>query len=75
MIDRSRPVPPYLQLAAILRSQITSGERPRGSRLPAVLALADEFGVAQVTVQKALKLLKDEGLVVAHSGYGTFVAE
>jgi DNA-binding GntR family transcriptional regulator len=75
MIDRSRPMPPYLQLAAILREKINSGELARGTRLPSVLGLADEYGVAQVTVQKALALLKAEGLVVAYAGYGTFVSE
>lgn len=31
--------------------------------------------VAQITVQKALQLLKDEGLVVGVGGYGTFISE
>lgn len=75
MIDRARPLPPYLQLAAILREKIADGELPPGTRLPSVLGLAAEYRVAQVTVQKALALLKDEGLVVAYAGYGTFVSE
>jgi len=68
-------MPPYLQLAANLRSKITSGELAPGTRLPSVLGLAAEYHVAQITVQKALTLLKDEGLIVAYTGYGTFVAE
>jgi len=68
-------MPPYLQMAAILRGKITSGELAPGTRLPSVLGLAGEYHVAQATVQKALALLKDEGLIVAYAGYGTFVAE
>jgi DNA-binding GntR family transcriptional regulator len=75
MIDRSRPMPPYMQLAQLLRDKIGSGELAPGTRLPSVLGLAAEYGVAQVTVQKALVLLKSEGLVVAYAGYGTFVQE
>lgn len=75
MISRDRPVPPYRQLAAIIRGRITSGELPRGSRLPSILAMSGEYQVSVPTVRKALTLLKDEGLVVGVGGYGTFVAE
>jgi DNA-binding GntR family transcriptional regulator len=75
MIDRARPMPPYMQLAAILREKVASGELAPGTRLPSVLGLAAEYQVAQVTVQKALALLKEEGLVVAYAGYGTFISE
>jgi DNA-binding GntR family transcriptional regulator len=75
MIDRNRPVPPYRQLAAIIRSQVESGELAPGSRLPSITALAAQYGVAQITVQKALALLKDEGLVTGVGGYGTFISE
>jgi DNA-binding GntR family transcriptional regulator len=74
-IDRSRPLPPYLQLAQAIRDRVASGDLAPGERLPSVLALADEFDVAPVTVQKALRILKSEGLVVAYQGHGTFIAE
>lgn len=75
VIDRGRPVPPYRQLAAILREAIVSGGLAPGSRLPSVLALARQYEVAAITVQKALGLLKAEGLVTGVAGYGTFVSE
>lgn len=68
-------MPPYLQLAAILREEIASGRRARGSRLPSILALAGQYEVSVPTVRKALTLLKDEGLVTGVGGYGTFVSE
>jgi GntR family transcriptional regulator len=75
MIDRGRPVPPYRQLADIIRGKIESGELQPGQRLPSIMGLAAEYEVAQITVQKALTLLKAEGLVVGVAGYGTFVTE
>jgi len=75
VITRGTPVPPYRQLAAIIRGQIESGELAPGQQLPSVVALAAEYEVSTPTVKKALSLLKDESLVTGVAGYGTFVAE
>ena len=75
MITRGTPVPPYRQLAAIIRGQIESGELTPGQQLPSVINLAAEYDIAVPTVRKAISLLKDEGLVTGVAGYGTFVAE
>jgi GntR family transcriptional regulator len=74
-ISRDRPVPPYLQLAAIIRGQVESGELARGTRLPSILAMSGQYGVSVPTVRKALGVLKAEGLVTSVGGYGTFIAE
>jgi GntR family transcriptional regulator len=75
MITRGTPVPPYRQLAAILRGKIESGELAPGQQLPSVITLAADYQIAVPTVRKAIGLLKDEGLVTGVAGYGTFVAE
>lgn len=75
MISRDRPVPPYLQLAAIIRNRVASGELGRGARLPPILTMAAEYGVSVPTVRKALQVLKAEGLVTGVPGYGTFISE
>jgi DNA-binding GntR family transcriptional regulator len=75
VITRGTPVPPYRQLAAILRAQIESGELAPGQQLPSVVALAGTYEIAVPTVRKAISLLKTEGLVTGVAGYGTFVAE
>lgn len=72
-IDRGSPVPPYIQLAEILRAQIRSGELPAGARLPGLRSLRQEFDLAEFTVRKAVALLRDEGLVVTSRGMGTYV--
>jgi DNA-binding transcriptional regulator YhcF (GntR family) len=62
---------PYMQLAAILREQITSGQIR--DRVPSLTHLAEEHGVALNTVQRAFRVLKDEGLIYTRPGRGTFV--
>jgi GntR family transcriptional regulator len=74
MIMRGTPVPPYLQLVAILRGKIESGELAPGQQLPSALTLASDYQVSAPTVKKALGVLKDEGLITGVAGYGTFVA-
>jgi DNA-binding GntR family transcriptional regulator len=75
MVTRGTPQPPSRQLAALLRAKIESGELAPGTALPSIVALATEHQVATNTVQKALRILKDEGLIVSVPGYGTFVGE
>jgi DNA-binding GntR family transcriptional regulator len=75
VIIRGTPVPPYQQLAAMLRAQIESGELAPGQQLPSVIKLAEQYDIAVPTVRKAISLLKAEGLVTGVAGYGTFVAE
>lgn len=71
VIDYDAADPPYRQLAAILRARIESGEIT--TRLPGERHLQQEFGMALVTVRKAVRLLRDEGLVRTEAGWGTFV--
>ncbi|MEV6649923.1 GntR family transcriptional regulator [Streptomyces sp. NPDC051219] len=72
-IDREGPVPPYRQIADQLRARITDGTIPVGRRIPSLVELEAEFGVARDTLRKAVKVLKDEGLVETVSGMGVYV--
>jgi DNA-binding GntR family transcriptional regulator len=62
-----------LRLAAALRERIKSGDLRPGDALPSINRLAQEEGVAKTTAQKALQVLKDEGLVRGIQGWGTIV--
>jgi DNA-binding GntR family transcriptional regulator len=73
MINRGTPVPPYRQLAALIRAQIESGELAPGVALPSILKLSEQHQMSQFTVKKAIRVLKDEGLIEGVAGYGTFV--
>jgi DNA-binding GntR family transcriptional regulator len=74
VIEHGAPEPLYLQLAAIIRARIASGEYPPRTRVPSVTALAAEHGVAEMTARKALRLLRDAGLLVIVDGRGSFTA-
>lgn len=67
------PTPPYQQLASILRDRIAAGEFRPGDALPSEKDLVQEHGLARETVRRAVKVLRDEGLVVTIPGRGTFV--
>ena len=70
-IDHDAEEPLYLQLAAILRGQIESGELER--RVPSVKTLTQQYGVAQGTAERALAVLREEGLIRSRMGRGHFV--
>jgi GntR family transcriptional regulator, transcriptional repressor for pyruvate dehydrogenase complex len=60
-----------------LRGLIHRGELGPGDRLPSERALADELGIARVSLREALAQLQQEGYLVARRGAlgGTFVTE
>jgi len=66
-------VPVYLQLAAILRGQIERGELAPRRPLPSINRLAQQYEVARGTVEKAIQVLRDEGLVRTVIGRGVYV--
>jgi GntR family transcriptional regulator len=75
MIDREGPVPPYRQVAAILRQRITSGQIPPGRAIPSIVQMEAEFEVARDTLRKAVQILKEEGLVETVRGMGVYVRQ
>lgn len=66
---------PHERIAAELRSSILSGDIEPGAQLPTTAQLMARFGVTNQTVQRAMGVLKSEGLVVGRSGSGVFVRE
>ena len=63
------PLPKYHQVYLVLRQQLV--ERRFDGGLPGELALVKQFGVARVTVRKALERLASEGLIERAPGRGT----
>jgi len=68
-------LPKYVQLREALRSAIKDGNWGPGAQLPPEAELARAVPFSLGTVQKALKALVEEGVVVRRQGHGTFVAE
>ena len=71
-VDPELPEPLYQQVAAILRERIASGEL--AARIPSLKTIAETYGVSHVTAEKAMNLLRDEGLIVVVIGRGAYVA-
>ena len=71
--DDARPT--YKQVADVLRDEIKRGAIGRGERLPSVRDLSVRFEIANVTVQSALRVLRDEGYIASRSTRGYFVRE
>lgn len=72
---RRQDIPLHAEVSAVLRHQISSGELPPGTKLPALRELTETLGVARMTVIQAMNTLEEEGLIERHSGRGTFVRE
>ncbi len=75
-IDFSRSaVARYLQLAALFRRRVASGQWAVGNQIPTVEELAAQCGVARATVRQALDQLEVDGLIQRFRAKGTFVRE
>jgi GntR family transcriptional regulator len=73
-IDLSAQAPLYEQVAAELRRAIADGEVRPGERMPLAKDLAAVLGVNKNTVLRALRQLRDEGLLEFRRGRGITVA-
>lgn len=74
-LDPDDPRPPYVQVANALRAAILTKKFSPGDRLPSRSELAKSYHVAPMTVQNALRELREEGLIVSRQGSGVFVRE
>lgn len=72
-VDRSAEQTLHEQVAAELRRAIADGEAKAGERLPPAKDLAAIIGVNTNTVLRALRTLRDEGLVEFRRGRGVRV--
>lgn len=73
-VDRADPALLHDQVAAEIRRAIADGEALPGERLPPARDLAAVLGVNANTVLRALRLLRDEGLLEFRRGRGIHVA-
>ena len=73
-IDFRSSEPSYKQLSDQLRDAITSGEIGPGEALPSLAAMVTETALSMSTVQRAVKVLVEDGLVVTVPGRGIYAA-
>jgi len=73
-VDRTEPTELHEQVAAEIRRAIADGEAKPGERLPPARDLAAVLRVNTNTVLRALRQLRDEGLLEFRRGRGITVA-
>ncbi|MEV4504720.1 GntR family transcriptional regulator [Streptomyces klenkii] len=69
------PMLKYEQIADSLRRRITEGEFAPGDLLPSGRDLCEQWGVSRATVNKALDVLRADGVIVARQGLGFRVTD
>lgn len=74
-LDRESPVPLYHQLEQALLELIRLRGLAPGALFPSEHELAAEFGVARLTVRRAVERLAGQGVLRRERGLGTFVAD
>jgi GntR family transcriptional regulator len=69
------PIPIYVQIVRYVTVHIEDGTWQAGHRLPAERAMAAEWGVAYLTIRRAMAELRERGLIVSVQGRGTYVRD
>jgi GntR family histidine utilization transcriptional repressor len=67
--------PLYLQVKRHILENISSGKWARLARVPSENDIVKSFGVSRMTANRALRELRDEGVLVRVAGVGSFVAD
>ncbi|MFD9075339.1 GntR family transcriptional regulator [Streptomyces lasiicapitis] len=67
--------PRWRQVHEVIVARIRAAEYEPGTKVPSVVMLTNEFGIANVTAQKVLRQLRADGLVYTEIGMGSFVVD
>ena len=71
----TKAIPAYQRIKNAILDNIHSGKWQAGNAISTEMALAEEFGVSRMTVNRALKELSEERVLERRQGSGTFVAQ
>jgi len=74
-MDSTQAAAPYAKVKHFLKDQLARGRWSPGELMPSEAELVGRFGVSRMTVNRALRELRDEGLVERVQGVGTFAAQ
>ncbi|MFF9490270.1 GntR family transcriptional regulator [Streptomyces sp. NPDC014676] len=66
---------PYQRIVQEVKDQVRLGRLKGNDKLPSTRELADHYGVAPGTVQRALTELRTDGVIYSHQGRGSFIRE
>lgn len=68
-------IAPYQRVARMLRDQIVGGVYQPGDALPSVRQVMEQEGISKATAEKALRMLRNDGLVETRPGVGVVVRD
>ena len=66
-------LPKYQQVVEVVKNEILSGRYQAGQKLPSEAALVKRFATSRMTVGRALRELRQAGLIQSKAGSGSFV--
>src|SRR6478672_7915858 len=66
-------LPKYQQVLESIKNDILCGRYQPGQKLPSEAALVKRFGTSRITVGRALRELRQAGLIQSHAGSGSYV--
>ncbi|MFG1958293.1 GntR family transcriptional regulator [Nonomuraea sp. NPDC049028] len=67
--------PAWRQVYAEISKRIRAGTIPVGAKVPSLVQLGAEFGIASATGMKVMRALRENGLIRTVPGRGSFVAD
>jgi DNA-binding GntR family transcriptional regulator len=73
-LDPGSVTPLYEQVANWVQAEVEAGRLKPGAKFADSRDLAEEWGIAYQTVRRAMRELRERGLVESRVGKGTFVA-
>ncbi|MFB7323851.1 MULTISPECIES: winged helix-turn-helix domain-containing protein [unclassified Streptomyces] len=65
----------WQRVAREIGSDIDSGRIPPGGALPSIVRLAEQYGVADHTIRRALRALREQGRIETLPHKGSFVVD
>ena len=75
VFDAASAEPLYMQVAGYIEGQVKVGKITRGQRLPSERDMGEYYGVAYQTIRRAMRELRERGLVESVLGKGTFITK
>lgn len=73
MKNLSENLPIYIRITESVKDSILSGQIQEEGKLPSTTFMSKKYGINIATVNKAVNILVDEGLVYKKRGIGMFV--
>lgn len=74
-IKFNNEIPIYIQIMNYLKNDIILGKINKGSKLPSIRELSNQFKVNSNTIQRVYKEMEREGIVYVQRGMGTFIED